>query len=295
MDFRILQLNKTVIMKNAAIIIVSAILSIFISCNNTESARQAELPDLSDSLIVSAENLIGLHFDTAEQNQMNSLLKRNLARYEHMRKFSLDNSIAPVLFFKPLINPDEDDIQEFANPVPVSEVSLPDNDTEIAFLTVEQLSQLIRNGDLTSLELTKIYIDRLKKYGDSLYCVVTITENLALEQAKQADREIAEGNYKGPLHGIPYGVKDLLSVKGYKTTWGAKPYENQVIDRTATVVQKLEEAGAVLVAKLSMGALAMGDVWLVECLEIHGTVNRDQVAHLQDQHRQQLPGWWLSA
>jgi len=139
--------------------------------------------------------------------------------------------------------------------------SRPETSEEIAFLTVEELSQLIRNGDLTSVELTQIYLDRLRKYGDTLHCVVTITENLALEQAERADREIAQGNYRGPLHGIPYGVKDLLAVEGYKTTWGAMPYREQIIDQTATVVKKLEEAGAVLVAKLSMGALAMGDIW----------------------------------
>ncbi len=248
-------------MKNITLILIAVLLTALFSCDNSGTDRQNELADFSDSLIINAENLIGLHFDTAEYNQMQGFLKRNLSNYEQMRGYSLDNSVAPALLFQPLINADEKPGQEYFNPVPVSEVQLPGNDEEIAFLTVEQLSQLIRNGDLSSVELTRIYLDRLKKYGDSLYCVVSITENLALEQAERADREIAEGNYRGPLQGIPYGVKDLLAVEGYKTTWGAKPYENQVIDQTATVVQKLEEAGAVLVAKLSMGALAMGDVW----------------------------------
>lgn len=249
-------------MKNNPLILIIALFTLIIlSCNNQQQETSNELPDFSDSLIINAENLIGLSFDTAEQNQMQNALKRNLSRYEQMRRYSLDNSVAPALYFHPLTNPDEAEEQEYANPVPVSEVVLPGSNTEIAFLSVEQLSQLIRNGDLTSVELTRIYLDRLKKYGDSLHCVVTITENLALEQAERADEEIAGGNYRGPLHGIPYGVKDLLAVKGYKTTWGARPFENQVIDQTATVVSKLEDAGAVLVAKLSMGALAMGDVW----------------------------------
>ncbi len=256
-----MQLNKTAVMKNITLILIAVLLTALFSCDNSGTDRQNELADFSDSLIINAENLIGLHFDTAEYNQMQGFLKRNLSNYEQMHGYSLDNSVAPALLFQPLINADEKPGQEYSNPVPVSEVQLPGNDEEIAFLTVEQLSQLIRNGDLSSVELTRIYLDRLKKYGDSLYCVVSITENLALEQAERADREIAEGNYRGPLHGIPYGVKDLLAVEGYKTTWGAKPYENQVIDQTATVVQKLEEAGAVLVAKLSMGALAMGDIW----------------------------------
>ena len=249
-------------MKNITLFLAAVFLAaVILSCANKSNEQQRELADFNDSLIINAENIIGLHFDTAENNQMQRSLKRHLSRYEQMRRHNLDNSVAPSLIFQPLINPDEQTEQEYANPVPVRDVSLPGSDDEIAFLSVEELSQLIRNGDLSSVELTRIYLERLKKYGDSLYCVVTLTENLALEQAERADREIAEGNYRGPLHGIPYGVKDLLAVEGYKTTWGARPYENQVIDRSATVVKKLEEAGAVLVAKLSMGALAMGDVW----------------------------------
>jgi len=234
---------------------------LIISCGNKDTDEENELVDFNDSLIIKSENLMGLHFDTAEHSQMQRSLKRHLAGYEQMRQFSLDNSVAPALVFKPLVSPDEEEVREVANPVPVREVLRPETSEEIAFLTVEELSQLIRNGDLTSVELTQIYLDRLRKYGDTLHCVVTITENLALEQAERADREIAQGNYRGPLHGIPYGVKDLLAVEGYKTTWGAMPYREQIIDQTATVVKKLEEAGAVLVAKLSMGALAMGDIW----------------------------------
>ncbi|MBN1387978.1 MAG: amidase [Bacteroidales bacterium] len=249
-------------MKNLLLMLTTVILTVLIiSCNKNGAEHQDSLADFNDSLIINAENLIGLKFDTAEHNQMQGFLKRYLSSYDMMRDYSLDNSVSPALIFQPLLNPDEETGQEYANPVPVSEVTIPDSDEEIAFLTVGELSQLIRNGDLSSVELTRIYLDRLKKYGDSLYCVVSITENLALEQAERADREIAEGNYRSPLHGIPYGVKDLVAVEGYKTTWGAKPYENQVIDQTATVVKKLEEAGAVLIAKLSMGALAMGDVW----------------------------------
>ena len=249
-------------MKNLSLSLTAFILAILLfSCDNSEPERRNSMADFNDSLIVNAENLIGIKFDTAEHNQMQGFLRRYLSSYELMRDYSLDNNVAPALIFQPLLNPEAEYGQEYANPVPVSEVKMPGSEEEIAFLSVEELSQLIRNGDLSSVELTRIYLDRLKKYGDSLYCVVTITENLALEQAERADKEIAEGNYRGPLHGIPYGVKDLLAVEGYKTTWGAKPYENQVIDQTATVVKKLEEAGAVLVAKLSMGALAMGDVW----------------------------------
>ncbi|MGM0464344.1 MAG: amidase [Bacteroidota bacterium] len=249
-------------MKNISLLIMTGVLSVlFFSCDSSEQEQQRVSADFSDSLIINAENLIGLDFDTAEHRQMQGFLKRNLALYQGMRNYSLDNSVAPALLFRPLVNEYEPRGQDYSNPVPVSTLKRPESDEEIAFKTVTELSQLIRNGELSSVELTKIYLDRLKKYGDSLYCVASLTENLALEQAERADREIAQGDYRGPLHGIPYGVKDLLAVEGYKTTWGAKPYENQVIDNTATVVKKLEEAGAVLVAKLSMGALAMGDVW----------------------------------
>jgi len=137
----------------------------------------------------------------------------------------------------------------------------PSDIEDLAFAPVTELAQLIRSGQITSTELTRMYLARLKKYGPRLECVVTLTEDLALAQAVRADEEIATGHYRGPLHGIPYGAKDLLAVKGYKTTWGAKAYEDQVINDNAAVIERLKEAGAVLVAKLTLGALAMGDVW----------------------------------
>lgn len=131
----------------------------------------------------------------------------------------------------------------------------------LAFASVVDLSRLLRARKITSVELTRMYIDRLKKYGPRLNCVVTLTEEHAMHLAERADRELAAGKSRGPLHGIPWGAKDLLFTKGIRTTFGAKPFENQVFDYNATVVERLEEAGAVLVAKLSMGELAMGDVW----------------------------------
>ena len=119
-----------------------------------------------------------------------------------------------------------------------------DNLEELAFASVAQLAELIRTRQVNSTELTKMYLSRLKEHGPTLECVVTLTEDLALKQAARADREIAAGKYRGPLHGIPYGAKDLLAVKGYKTTWGAMPYKDQMIDENATVVKRLEEAGA---------------------------------------------------
>ncbi|MBM3297359.1 MAG: amidase, partial [Candidatus Aminicenantes bacterium] len=126
---------------------------------------------------------------------------------------------------------------------------------------VTKLAALLRARKITSTELTQLYLDRLKTYGPRLECVITLTEELALEQARRADAEISAGRYRGPLHGIPWGAKDLLSTKGIRTTWGAVPYKDRVFDEDATVVKKLEEAGAVLVAKLTLGELAWGDVW----------------------------------
>lgn len=208
------------------------------------------------------EKWFDLSFDTAERDSLLNDLQENLEGYQALHGHSLPNSIPPSLQFNPIpvgfTWNTENETSVYGIP---ENVDIPENREEMAFFSVAQLSSLIRSKKVTSMELTELYLNRIKKYGDTLKCIVSITEDLAIAQAKRADEEIAAGNYRGPLHGIPYGVKDLLAVPGYKTTWGAEPYKDQVIDETATVVKKLEEAGAVLVAKLSMGALAWGDVW----------------------------------
>ncbi len=138
---------------------------------------------------------------------------------------------------------------------------LPADDADIAFAPVTTLSRWIEAGRLTSERLTRIYIERLKRYDPKLHCVITLLERRAVAAARRADREIADGHYRGPLHGIPWGAKDLLDTKGIRTTWGATPYKDRVARGDATVVSRLEAAGAILVAKLSLGALAYGDVW----------------------------------
>jgi Asp-tRNA(Asn)/Glu-tRNA(Gln) amidotransferase A subunit family amidase len=140
-------------------------------------------------------------------------------------------------------------------------ITLPANRNDIAFYSISQLASLVKNKKISSVELTKFFIGRLKKWGDTLQSVITLTEDLALQQARQADAEIQSGKYRGPLHGIPYGIKDLFAVKGYKTTWGSTPYKDQVIDEDSYVYSKLKEAGAVLCAKLSLGALAYNNKW----------------------------------
>lgn len=208
-----------------------------------------------------AASVMGLDFTQAERDSLRDGLERLRGSYEAIRGYKLANSVMPSLLFNPIPvgfeipNTQEQISWDFPK------VELPSNEKELAFMTVGQLSVLLRTRKISSVELTQFFINRLKKYGDTLHCVVSLTEDLAMEQARRADSEIASGNYRGPLHGIPYGVKDLLAVPNYKTTWGAKPFEDQVLDETATVVKKLTDAGAVLVAKLSMGALAWGDVW----------------------------------
>ena len=141
------------------------------------------------------------------------------------------------------------------------DISMPSTDEELAFLPLTHLAKLVERRDIKPTELAELYIARLKHYAPTLHCVVSLTEDIARRQAKRADEEIVAGTYRGPLHGIPWGAKDLLSVKGTKTTWGDTPYKDQIIDTDATVYTRLTRAGAVLVAKLSMGALASGDRW----------------------------------
>ena len=220
-----------------------------------------------DSLITKdtlkyGEKIIGLDFIDAERDSMLDGLNERLANYQRIHEFTLKNNTPPVLLFNPIpLNWQRPKVQKLFMISDYSSAKMPENFEELAFYSVGELAELIRTGKLSSIELTKLCLDRLMKYGPVLECVITLTEDLALKQAHQADQEIAAGTYRGPLHGIPYGIKDLFTTKGYKTTWGATPYKDQIIDQDATVVKKLEEAGAVLVAKLTMGALAYGDRW----------------------------------
>jgi Asp-tRNA(Asn)/Glu-tRNA(Gln) amidotransferase A subunit family amidase len=248
--------------KNMKLFCMAGLLAaIIISCKITEVKVKDQSNGINNVTITEAQKLMGLGFDTMEQRLMADNLDRNLRYYEMLRKKDLENSVPYALIFRPLEGsiPDAHDKTEWD--LTLNNIKRPEREVDIAFMTVSGLSELIRTRQISSVELTGIYIKRIKQYNDTLLCCVTLTEELALRQAAKADKEIAEGRYRGPLHGIPYGIKDLFAVPGYKTTWGAGPYEMQVIDETATVVKKLEEAGAVLVAKLSMGALAMGDLW----------------------------------
>ena len=182
--------------------------------------------------------------------------------YAEIRTVSLDNSVSPALHFDPrLPGFDYEPGPRRFRPSRSTPAAIPEDLEELAFLPVTQLAQLVRTRKVSSVDLTKMYIERLKRHDATLHCVITLTEERALAQAQRADREIAAGRYRSPLHGIPWGAKDLLAVQGYPTTWGATPFQEQQFDEDATVVRRLDAAGAVLVAKLTMGALANGDVW----------------------------------
>ncbi|GAA0877300.1 amidase [Algoriphagus jejuensis] len=218
--------------------------------------------EITPATIDSAAELIGLTFSTSEKDSMLNALNTQRDNFEILRQTKLDNSVAPALIFNPLPQgffPDQ--AQETLDWGLDETVTLPAEEKDIAYLTVYQLAVLIKNKQISSERLTQIYLNRIKTYSDTLQSLITLLEKPALAKAQAMDAELAAGKYRGPLHGIPYGIKDLLAVKGTKTTWGANPYKDQVVDETATVVEKLEEAGGVLVGKFTLGALAMGDVW----------------------------------
>jgi Asp-tRNA(Asn)/Glu-tRNA(Gln) amidotransferase A subunit family amidase len=209
-----------------------------------------------------AAKVAALQFTEPELDSMLGAVRFERMNIENMRKFPLDNGIPMTLAHSPVIpGMIFNKVQQPVTWNIPANVSLPKNKNELAFYSILKLASLIKNKKITSVELTQFFIDRLKKFNDSMHFVVSFTEDNAMQEARQADKEIAAGKYRGPLHGIPYGLKDLFSVKGTKTTWGAEPYKNQVREEDAFVYSQLKKAGAVLVAKLTLGALAMGDVW----------------------------------
>jgi Asp-tRNA(Asn)/Glu-tRNA(Gln) amidotransferase A subunit family amidase len=217
---------------------------------------------VTKQMIANAEKVAGLEFTEEEREEMLRGLEQNVEQWEQLRAVPLPNSVPPaVQFDAQLPGVPYPMAQVEPDPGPPPAVERPSKLEDVAFWSVRQLGELLRTRQVTSLELTQMYLGRLKRFDPQLEAVVNLTEERALRQAEAADREIAAGSYRGPLHGVPWGAKDLLAVRGYPTTFGAKPYEHQMIDEDATVVRKLDEAGAVLVAKLTLGALAQGDQW----------------------------------
>ena len=232
-------------------------------------------PKVTEEMIQQAEWISGLALTHAKRKLMIEGVSNALADYAKLREVQVDNGVPPALYFDPAPSQAARGRQSafshrqgagHASSMGMSSQAAkkptrPKSDDDLAFMSLTQLASLVRGREVKSLKLTHLYLERLRQFDSVLKGVVTYTEGLALKQAGQADREIAAGHYRGPLHGIPWGAKDILAVPGYPATWGAEPYEGQTRPEKAAVVTHLEEAGAVLVAKLSVGALAMGDVW----------------------------------
>ena len=209
-----------------------------------------------------AAELYDLDFTEAEADSMIGNIMGNLQLYKGMHKTLPTNDIPLPFAFNPVpYGMNKQKMNQTVSLPFVANIRLPKNKSDLAFYSIPELAGLIRSKQITSVELTKFFIDRLKKWGDTLECVITLTEDTALAQAKRADEELKNGKYRGVLHGIPYGLKDLFAVKGYKTTWGTTPYKDQYVNEDAYVYKRLRHAGAVLCAKLSLGALAFNNKW----------------------------------
>src|SRR6185312_15012883 len=237
-------------------------------------------PKFGTDVLKCAEQIDGLQFTDAEEAMAVGGASRNLDSYEELRKLNIPLDTEPAITFRPYRGQTRTSGQALtrtSGPTAASASRSPNsaklavakpahvqvsaNLDDLAFEPVTVLASLIESRRITSADLTSMYLERLKRYGERLHCVVTLTEDLARTQAAAADKEIKAGKYRGPLHGIPFGVKDLFDTKGIRTTWGAEPFQNRVPTEDATCVDRLNKAGAVLMAKLSMGALAQGDVW----------------------------------
>jgi len=212
--------------------------------------------------IIDAEKMFGLNFSQPKRDSMVTILTDKLKTYMYLHRQNINNDIPLSNWYNPVLPGMKVPHKQFPVQFTIPEqVALPKDRNQLAYYSILQLASLIKHKQITSEQLTRIFLDRLKKYGPGLHCVIELTEDIAIKEAKQADAEIAKGIYRGPLQGIPYGIKDLFAFAGTNTTWGTPPYKNQVIAQTAFVATQLQQAGAVLVAKLSLGELAMDDVW----------------------------------
>ncbi len=231
-------------------------------CFLTTIARSQTRSDTLQ-LIKNTVKLYDLEYTDAEADSMVGNLNNYTQLYRNMHKTLPANDLAFPFAFDP--KPKGFKVstkrERISWDIPLR-TELPANRNELAFYSIPQLSALILNKKISSVDLTKFFIERLKKWGDTLECVITLTEELALQQAKQMDDELKQGIYRGILHGIPYGLKDLFAVKGYKTTWGSTPYKDQLVDMDSYVYLQLKKAGGVLCAKLSLGALAFNNQWV---------------------------------
>ena len=236
----------------------------------SQNAQASENPTfkIDDTMIDEAAFLAGVSITPGQKHDMLVMLNQQLRGIKNVRKLNIPNSVPPAYRFDPLLTnrfPSEPEpvrtekaISEAPN---IADSEIPKNLESLAYSTVRELGDLLRRQKIKAVDLTEMYLTRLKRFDPKLHFLITLTDERAMAQAKEVDRDIAAGRYRGPLHGIPWGAKDLLAVKDYPTTWGAGGFQQQVIDTDATVVKRLDEAGAILVAKLTLGALASGDKW----------------------------------
>ncbi|MFT4112358.1 amidase [Silvibacterium sp.] len=228
---------------------------------NSETKHAPAYPPVTPQMIDQAAALAGITIASDQKQMLIAGLTEFRQDYDAIRELHLPNSVAPAYVFDPLPPGAIVDTQKQPPVYSRTVATMPAEIEDLAFATVPELADLVRRKKVSSVDLTQMYLRRLKRYDPLLHFTVNLTEERALAQAHEADADIARGKYRGPLHGLPWGAKDLLAVKGYPTTWGAGGFEHQVIDQDAVVVQRLDAAGAVLVAKLTLGALAMGDYW----------------------------------
>src|SRR3954469_16194872 len=231
-----------------------------------ETKREPELPRITKPMIDDAAEIAGVEISDADKDMMLNNLNDALKSYKAIYDLKMPNSVPPAVSFNPVLPGMKIETAAPLGPKAprlsaITAPGTPKNLEDAAFYTVRQLAELVRTRKVSSTALTQMYLERLKRYDPKLHFVVTLTEDRALAQAKQADADIAVGKYRGQLHGLPWGAKDLLAVKNYPTTWGAHGFEEQKFDDDATVVKRLDAAGAVLVAKTTLGALALGDFW----------------------------------
>jgi len=221
--------------------------------------------EITEGMIEQAAVLAGVLIPAEYRKAMLENLNDHAKSFEEIYKLHIPNSVPPALIFIPSTSSTKYETEK--RPMKISAApaiatrGVPKNLEDICFASARELGEVVRTKKVSSVALTQMYLERLKRYDPQLHFVITLTEERALSKAKEADREIAAGKYRGPLHGLPWGAKDLLAVAGYRTTWGAGGFEEQKFDQDATVVKRLDAAGAVLVAKLSLGALAMDDRW----------------------------------
>jgi Asp-tRNA(Asn)/Glu-tRNA(Gln) amidotransferase A subunit family amidase len=226
------------------------------------AAQAEQARKITAEMIQQAEWISGIELTEEERKAVSAAVGRDQQKIEALRKVAVDYHVPPaVVFYAAPPQQAGAAIDRDVRPLESSPPVRPKIDDDLAFLPVTELAALVRTRAVSSLELTRLCLERLRKYDPALKCVVSLTEELAISQAERADREIAAGRYRGPLHGIPWGAKDLISWPGYKTTWGAGVFKDQTLETKATVARRLEEAGAVMVAKLTLGSLALGDEW----------------------------------